>query len=492
MGSPEVEKKTWTVGTLTYTKMGLLVLFCWLLWGDFCFTLMERLRPAIMPLFLMGKAGGIEASNKVVYAMMVVIPGITGLFIGPAVSFKSDRHRSRKGRRIPYITWTTPFLVMGLIGMGCAPMFRDFFAKTDGFLGLPPHSLTLLTIGFFVVMFHFFDEFVNSVFWYLFADVVPEHLLGRFLALFRLVGTGAGAAFSWWVFPHAETHMPHIFFGISMVYLFGFTVMCWRVKEGEYPPPDDLGEKPSVLKQVKIYLSECFSHPVYVFMFLYTALFYSANVVAFGTIIFTRDGIGLTMEQIGKIGAIVAIVTMIFQYPSGWLVDKFHAVRVTFVTLVLMIPIDFFAFFYLRDLNTYIIFSGIKLVIFGLNGAAGMPLHVLIFPRDKFGQFASCNGMMRSTSLMLTGIFGAMFMDYFTDNSANKFEFRWMFIWMAVCQALAAIALFTVYGIWKKRGGAKGYVPPGSLREKEMLAAAAAAAAGEATDSAANGNDAAE
>lgn len=978
MRSPVVEKKTWTVGTLTYTKMGLIATFCWLLWGDFCFTLMERLRPAIMPLFLQGRAGGIETSTKVVYAMMVVIPGITGLLIGPAVSFKSDRHRGRKGRRIPYITWTTPFLVIGLIGMGFAPIIRDFFvgtwykaqtvtitatgdapakgthnsaitptvvsadstyervalnemsapltyhttvvaitesddstdvdetapywglfgpssdkytlalrseptaevtitvapdaqidlgqgpgkatsltftaknwdspqtvkvraidddkpegphvstikhtatsadstyngiaiddlvvkvtdndspgvtihetrdktevnengatsdkytvvldikptadvmmavtpdaqvdlgagpgkaisltftaenwdsyqgvtvtavddatpegphtstithamtsadpnyngmaiddivvkvtdddlpdviitetkatktspestdvretgpsldtysvvlgaeptadvtivvasdtqvelnegpgevveltftpkkwdkpqtvkvraidddmsegphtstithtatsddstyngiaiddvvvnvedndlagvtivevvdeddadeanakqpkpvpashtytvvldsepaekvavtltpdSKTDlgagpgapvtlnftpprgWFLGLDPIAITLLLIGFFVAMFHCMDEFVNSVYWYLFADVVPEQLLGRFLALFRLIGTAAGFVFSWWLFPHAETHMPHIFFGISMVYLFGFTVMCWRVKEGEYPPPDDLGEKPSVLKQVKIYLTECFSHPIYVFMFLFTALFYSANVVNMVAIIFFREGIGLTMEQIGKIGGVVLLVTMVFQYPSGWLVDKFHAVRVTFVTLILMIPLDLFAFFYLRDVTTYIILAGVKLVIFGLNAAAGMPLHVLIFPRDKFGQFASCNGMMRSTSLMVTGLLGAIFMDYFTNDGADKFAFRWLYIWMAVCQTLAAVALFTVYGIWKKRGGAKGYVPPGSLREKEMLAAAAAAA-GEATDSAANGNDAAE
>ncbi|HUW82333.1 MAG TPA: MFS transporter [Phycisphaerae bacterium] len=983
MSSPVLERKTWSTGTLTYTKLGLIALFAWLLWGDFCFTLMERLRPAIMPLFLMGEAGGIKASNKIVYAMMVVIPGITGLFIGPAVSFKSDRHRGPKGRRIPYIIWTTPLLVMGLVGMGFAPGIRNFFAgtwyraqtvtvtatgdaqrkgdhnslitpkvasadptyegasldemtapltyyttgvaitetddetkvdetapywgwfgpssdeytlvlrskptadvtitvapddqvdlgqgpgkaisltfsadnwdspqtvkvraidddkpegkhvltikhtatsddstyngitiddlavevtdndggpgvtvelhrgkkevkengatpykyylvldveptadvtiavtpdaqvdlgagpgkaisltftpenwdsnqavtvtaiddatpegphtstithavtsadpryngmeiddvvvkvtdddlgviitqtkatktspestdvretgpSTDGysvvlgteptadvtivvscddqveldegpgevveltfapknwakpqtvtvkaidddkaegrhtstithtarsddttydgidipnvvanvadndlagvtitevvdeddadadadadqpkpapasrqytvvldskpaddvavtltpdpktdlgagpgtpvtlnfsrprgqFLGLDPFAITLLAIGIFVVMFHFFDEFVNSVFWYLFADVVPDELLGRFLALFRLVGTAAGALFQAFVFPHAETHMPHIFFGISILYLFGFTVMCWRVKEGEYPPPDDLGEKPSVFKQIKVYLSECFSHPIYIFMFSFTALYYSANVVAFGQIIFIRDAIQLSMKQIGMVGAAVAIVTMIFQYPSGWLVDKFHAVRVTFVTLIFMIPLDFFAFFYLRDLNTYIILAGLKLVVFGLHGAAGMPLYVLVFPRDKYGQFASCNGMMRSTSLMVTGIVGAMFMDYFTNNSQDPWGFRWMFIWMAICQALAAVALFIVFGIWKKRGGAKGYVPPGSLKEREMLAAAAAGGATgsvEATDTVARDNAAAE
>ena len=29
------------VGTLSYTKPKLFILFCWLLWGDFCYMLME-------------------------------------------------------------------------------------------------------------------------------------------------------------------------------------------------------------------------------------------------------------------------------------------------------------------------------------------------------------------------------------------------------------------------------------------------------------------
>ena len=49
-------KDKYSINGLTYTKMGLLVMFLWLLWGDFCFTLMERVKPAILPLFLMGKA----------------------------------------------------------------------------------------------------------------------------------------------------------------------------------------------------------------------------------------------------------------------------------------------------------------------------------------------------------------------------------------------------------------------------------------------------
>jgi len=44
--------KQYFVGTLSYTKVGLVWLFVWLLWGDFCFTLMEAVIPSIVPLKL--------------------------------------------------------------------------------------------------------------------------------------------------------------------------------------------------------------------------------------------------------------------------------------------------------------------------------------------------------------------------------------------------------------------------------------------------------
>ncbi len=484
-------KDKYSINGLTYTKMGLVALFSWLLWGDFCFTLMELVRPRILPLFLMGDAHQIGASATITNLMMVVVPGITGILIGPAVSFKSDRYRSKHGRRIPFIVWTMPFIVIALVGMGFGPQYRAFFEKIGGFLWLSPTNVTILLVGIFVVMFHAMDEFVNSVFWYLFADVVPEAFLGRFVAMMRIVGTGAGALFMWKVFPYAETHMHVIFLGAGLLYLGGFSLMCWRVKEGTYPPPDDLGEKPSIIKQIKVYLTECFSHRIYLLMFAYTAcLAFSLGVNAFG-IIFHRDGIDLSLKNLGAVGAVVGLATMALAFPSGWAVDKFHPLRITMFMKVPVIALQFFAFFYLRDLNTYIILEGAKMVFFGLQSAATYPLHVMIFPKDKFGQFASCNGMMKSTAMMVGGMAAAAFMDHMTDYGANKFEFRWLYPWIAGFQLLGLFCLIAMYGIWKKHGGDKNYVPPGSAIEKEMLAAAAAAA-GEATDSAVNGNDAAE
>lgn len=49
---PHQAGKIFRVGTLTYTKAALFSLFAWLLWGDFCFILMQTAAPSVLQLNL--------------------------------------------------------------------------------------------------------------------------------------------------------------------------------------------------------------------------------------------------------------------------------------------------------------------------------------------------------------------------------------------------------------------------------------------------------
>ena len=64
-----MNKKTWTAGTLTYTTTGLMALFAWLLWGDFCFTLMAVMVPNVLPL----KLNQLGASNMLLVLLVTHI-----------------------------------------------------------------------------------------------------------------------------------------------------------------------------------------------------------------------------------------------------------------------------------------------------------------------------------------------------------------------------------------------------------------------------------
>ena len=67
-----IAPKTYQVGTLTYTKGALVILFGWLLWGDFCFILMETVVPSLMPL----KFKSLGAPNTIIALVITTIPGI--------------------------------------------------------------------------------------------------------------------------------------------------------------------------------------------------------------------------------------------------------------------------------------------------------------------------------------------------------------------------------------------------------------------------------
>lgn len=200
------------VGTLTYTVPGLVVMMLWLLWGDFCFYLMEAVVPSVLPVMM----GNLDAPSWLIALCLTTIPGLLNATVCPFVSFWSDRYRSLLGRRIPFIYYTIPFLCLSLGLIGVAPTIADWLVQSG--LVSDTRLVALGLIGVFTASFQFFNMFVASVYYYLFNDVVPARFLGRFLAVFRIIGILAGSAFSFFVFPKAETHYPEIFVGAALLY----------------------------------------------------------------------------------------------------------------------------------------------------------------------------------------------------------------------------------------------------------------------------------
>lgn len=150
------------VGTLSYTKPKLAVLLFWLLWGDFCYVLMETVTPSIMPLQF--KALG--ASNVTMSLVLSTIPWTMGMILNPVISFKSDRFRSRWGRRIPFIAFSLPFLVLCLVGLGFGHQAGAWIHAWAGrwLGGFSANTVALFILAGFFVAFSFFNVFVNSVF----------------------------------------------------------------------------------------------------------------------------------------------------------------------------------------------------------------------------------------------------------------------------------------------------------------------------------------
>ena len=439
--------KIYTCGTLTYTRLGLIHLFAWLLWGDFCMSLMQSVNPVLTPLLLKMH----NASNLTIGLLMGSIPALLNFILNPIISTSSDRLRTRWGRRIPFLLFTPPFSALFLILLGWSDQIGKFFYHLLNGPNGNPAMFIIGLIAVFVIGFQIFDLFVQCVYYYIFSDVVPVEWLGRFMSLFRIFGTLAGVSFNLLVMPHVKTHISLIYTVIAVIYALGFCGMALHVKEGEYPPPAP--QPPGFVSKVQVYFKECFSKPFYLIMFFGMA-FNSVSVVcrSMFNVLFTLNDLHLTTAQLGKVGAITGIIAFVLAFPVGWLVDRFHPLRVYLAGALLVIIANPIGFFFVHDFYSYMFFAWFLAIDYIIQNSATLPLVIRLQPKEKFGQFSSAKQMLQSILLIIANAAGG----WFIDLMGYRYLFVWDFVFTIVCFSI----MFILYLKWKKLGGDQGFKPP--------------------------------
>ena len=464
------EQTIYRIGTLEYTKRGLFMLFAYLLWGDFCFTLMESVFPMITPLTM----NNLGSSDLLIGLVMTTIPNMFNAVVCPWVSFKSDRHRSKMGRRIPFLLYPTPFVSLFLILIGLAPDIGRFMSST--IMHTTGWSQTAIILGLIAVFsagFQYFNMFVGSVYYYLFNDVVPEQFLGRFMAAFRLVGTLAGAVFNFFVFRYAETHMKWIFIGAGVLYFIAFMQMSLKVKEGEYPPPPEYVDgKQGLFSGLKTYFMECFSNKFYWYYFLATTAWDLTLCIRPFDLLLQRQTLGLEPSQIGVILGIGQIVTALLIVPAGFLSDKRHPLRTTLYAilgLVFLTPTRLVYLFHKFDPATVfwveLSLQTLLVPLLAIYIVSSLPMCMRILPAERYGQFCSAQAMFRSGANILFGMLAGGFMILMKHISVKhgapaNYYYGFAPLWTWTLQIVSMFLTYKLYKSWKEHGGDEHYVPP--------------------------------
>lgn len=462
--------KLYRVGTLSYTAAGLGALFFWLLWGDFCVTLMEAVWHSIVPL----KIKELNAPNWVIGAIMVSLPQVLNTILNPVISTASDRYRSRWGRRRPFMMVATPFIGILLCVIGFSPdigkwLYHAGLGQATGW------SLGAITVGVIAVtigLFRIAELFVGTLFYYLFNDVVPQKVIARFLALFKVVGAGAGALYNYFVFQHALTHMRVIFVAAGLLYFVGFMMMCLRVKEGEYPPPPPRpAERRTPWAVVRMYAAECLQQRLYILLYLHVMVWsMSGACEVFG--VFLNLSLGMTLKQIGTITAAVGVASSVLAYPAGMLADRVHPMRLMILLklgIAIAAPLNFVWLFthYTPSVNFWILvtLSVISLPMNLLYSATLMPLYMRLYPREQFGQFCSFMAVCHAAVGVVAGLVGGLYIDamrrVFPDALWGKdFCYRLIPSWRLLLVSAGLLLLALLYREWRRLGG-EAYVPHG-------------------------------
>lgn len=447
--------RRWHRGSLTYSAKGLVILFVFLLIGDFAWSTKER---AVIPVAQV-VLKQLDASNLYVALVVGSVPWALSMLLGPVVGVRSDRHRGRWGRRIPFLLLPTPVLVLGLLGMAATPQAG---ALLDALLGAASPGPRLCKLGWFSAMWVVFEvasATVNAVFNGLIADVVPDSLTGRFYGMFRTVSLAAAIVFSYELVGQAERYFSAIFVGVAVVYGVGFALMCWRVREGTYPPPIQT-EPDARPGEIKRYVRECFSHRFYLGLFVAMMLglmsFNPINV--FG--VFYAQKIGLGLDGYGKALALSYTCSLVLAMPIGWLADRWHPLNVGLGCIALfaaaMLPAGLLVHT-AKEFSMALVAHG---VLAGLYMTGTAAIGQYLFPHDRFAQFQSAANLLTALGYTLAPLLMGRWLDVTGQHYKDTF---------LACGLLAtASALLYLWLLrdFKALGGRTGYRPPELLADR--------------------------
>jgi MFS family permease len=446
-------RKVWHVGTLTYTTAGLVILFCWLLWGDFAWQMRDRAIPPVMQL-LLKKFGASDTFAGVVFGS---IPSILCMILGPIVSYKSDRYRSRWGRRIPFLLGAVPFTVLGMIGLAFSPVLGRYVDRWLGPHSLGPNTSVLLSFLVFWIIFELACTVSTGLYAALVNDVVPSPLLGRFYGLFRVLSLIAGILFYDGMFGHADTLYVWIFLGMAALYGFGFTLMCLRVREGEYPaelPMDHGRSLRGRFAAVATYFQECFGNRYYV-LFIAATITAEMACAPFNLFsVFYSTSVHMSPAFYGKCLALTYVISLLLAYPLGWLADFFHPLRVWLVFMLLYSVVMLAAFLLVGDVHTFAVALVAHGVVCGSAGTASASIAQRLLPRAEFAQFSSAKGIFTGFSWMVLPPALGIFLDH------THHQYRYTFLISSVLAGIGFIGLWVLHSRFMALGGPKHYVPP--------------------------------
>lgn len=445
-----LSERRWEIGPLVYSFSGLVVLFGWLLFGDFAWNARERAITPLVQLMLEGEG----VSDTIVGLLVGSLPAALGMFIAPAVGYRSDRFRSRLGRRIPFLLVSTPVASAAMLGLAFAPAVGGWLHKTLG--GNSP-GLALCFLAFFTVCWISFEVAAvvgNTLFLALINDVVPRVMLGRFFGLFRVVSIVVGILFNFFLMGKAEEHLCEILIGLAVIYGAGFTLMCLRVKEGEYPPVSETEIREGFSVSVRRYFRECFTHRYYLWLFGALALanmaFTPVNIFS----IFYAKSVDMGMGAYGKILAGGFVVSLLTSYPIGSLADRFHPLRIALAALLVYFPLCIWAVIWARTSGTFAFGFAIHVIISGIFFTGTASLGQRLFPKERFAQFASAGQMILGLLTMLLPPMTGLILDM----SGHAYQLT--FLVGAILCLLAVASFLVVMKYFHRLGGDAAYHPP--------------------------------
>jgi Na+/melibiose symporter-like transporter len=404
---------TYRAGSLVYNSAGLRKVFAWLLGADLIFTLIDVIEPRVLPVLLKLH----DATDTQIGVIIGVFNAVLQLIIMPPLGYWSDRLRTKWGRRIPVLFWVTPFVTLFLALTPFSPEIARWLQGVPGvrdWLHLLPVAPVILVFASLVLLYRTVQTATNVCYFGLVRDVVPITHMGRFLSLFRVFGALGNAIILYWLLELTETHSREIFIGIAILNFVCFGLLCWFVREGDYPPVEGnpAGEGAGGLARLwgatKTFVRESYRHPVYLWFYFVRVCLYGVQLgLTTFAVFFPQKELGLSLKEIGHIGAYAQLVFIAIAFPIGWLVDRRGSIPVLRWGLVVITLGYLYTFLCSTGQTSFLVGSMVFGVAFWVVMMAQLKLTADVFHPQRYSQLAGANTIVQSIAVAVIFSYGA-------------------------------------------------------------------------------------
>lgn len=374
-----------TAGTaLRYTLWGLAAVVCGLLIGELGIAMRERwaLPTGLVVLRRYG------ASDTTISLLLSTLPALISVFVVPRIGYYSDHFRSRWGRRRPFLLAAS---ALGAVAMVCVAFSPWFAQATHAAMGSWSPGAAVLGIAWFCLFWTVFDcAAITTTALYngLVNDVIPRGFVGRFYAVFRIVGLSVAIGFNTSVFALTDAYLFEILLAIALIFGFAIPAMCAMTPE--HPLAEDApAAPPPTLHATWPQLEASFLWKCGMFM-LAAVTFSPFNTFSQS---YAQD-LGISIAELGKLTAAAYAVSIATAFGVGWLADRFGAVRVSAVLMAGYSAIALSGYLLVHDADSFRYFFLAHVLMSGayFTAAASMPME--LFPRRDFVRFNSSKDIL--------------------------------------------------------------------------------------------------
>lgn len=441
------EPSRWHVGGLVYGVGGLAALFVFLLLGDLAYSLRERAVQEVFKAMLLNLSQNALLLNLLVGALPAAVTTVVAMIAGAW----SDRTRTRLGRRIPFLLVSAPVVGLSLIGLAYSDALANALAHGLRLSAQRHETVVLGIMTLFWTLFEVAAVVGNELYYALINDTVPSALIGRFYGVFRMVSLCVGASFFYTVFDdHLLQAVRPVLMGIGLIYVTGFYLMCWRVKEGSYAPPAQ--RQHSVGGEVRVYVRRVTAVPFFLLLFLMIALAKVSYLIMNTNSMSASVQFGADRADYANATAMTYLCSIVLSFPLGWLIDRLHPLRVGLVVLGLYACAMLAGWVVTHNAETFKVFFLLHGILAGAIFTTTTALLPRLLPRSSFAQLSTVSAALTSLMQVLVMPVTGVLIDWLGG------DFRTTFL-MAGTIGVAAIGMWlVVMRQFNALGGVQGYV----------------------------------